>query len=242
MIINGKEYTRENLGKIFDYAMLNSDVTRDQIKGHLEKAIKYNVSGVHCNPYWLPLVADTLEGTGIETGICPSFPFGCDSTKMKINQIEEYCKVLKGRPGCVDTVVNVGLLRGGEYDAFTDDLREIVKVSHSYGYVVKSILDTPYLTDEQVAIASRCAAEAGVDYVKSATGRSGLADLRHIEIMKANIPSNVKVKFAAMGTENLTAKTIMGLAMGVSLFGTGYAHQIIEEIDQYYSDLVINRQ
>jgi len=241
MLVNGKEYTRENLGKIFDYAFLNPDVTKEQVKEHLERAIKYNVNGVHCNPYWIPLIADTLEGTGIETGICPSFPFGCDSTKMKVRQIEEYCKVLKGRPACVDTVVNIGLLRGGDLKGFTEDLREIAKVSHANGYVVKSILETTFLTDSQIADASKCAAEAGVDYVKAASGRSGLADLRHMEIIKANIPKTVKMKFSAMGTTSLTQLTIMGLAMGCSIFGTGYAHRIIEEIETYYKDLVIGR-
>ena len=158
---------------------------------------------------------------------------------MKIQQIDAYCKLLKGQPGCVDTVTNIGLLRGGEFNAYTEDLREIANASHSYGYDVKAILETTFLTGQQVADASKCAAEAGVDYVKCATGRSGLADLRHIEIMKANVPSNVKLKFSAMGTVNLTAITIMGLAMGVSMFGTGYAHQIIEEIEMYYKDLVI---
>ena len=76
MIINGKEYTRENLGKIFDYAMLNHDVTREQVQEHVRKGIYYNVNGIHCNPVWVPMIADMLEGTGIETGICPAFPFG----------------------------------------------------------------------------------------------------------------------------------------------------------------------
>ena len=239
MIINGKEYNRQNLGKIFDYAMLSPDVTREQVKHHLELAIKYNVSGVHCNPYWLPMIADTLEGTGIETGICPSFPVGCDSTAMKVHQIEEHCKVLRGRPACVDTVVNIGLLRGGELDEFTNDLREIVKVSHSYGYVVKSILETTFLTDEQIADGTKCAVEAGVDFVKCASGRSGCADLHALQIMKANAPSNIKLKFSAMGTLNLTEQTIMGLTIGASMFGTGYAHKIIEELETYYKDLVI---
>ncbi len=240
MIINGKEYTRENLGKIFDYAMLSPDVTKEQVQEHLRKAVRYNVSGVHCNPYWLPLVADTLEGTGIETGICPSFPFGCDSTKMKVHQVEEYCRLLNGRPGCVDTVVNIGLLRDGELGAFTEDLKEIVKVSHAYGYDVKSILETTFLTDQQIADGSRCAVEAGVDFVKCASGRSGIAELRAIRIMKANVPENIKLKYSAMGTINLTELTIMGLAMGVSMFGTGFAHLIIEDICANYSDMVIN--
>ena len=241
MILNGKEYNRQNLGKLFDYALLSPDVTRAQVEAHLQRAIKYNVNAVHCNPFWLPLVADTLEGTGIETGIVPSFPIGCDATYMKVRQIEEYCKVLKGRPACVDTVVNVGLLRGGELDAFTDDLREIVKVSHGHGYVVKSILETTFLTDEQIATGTRCAVEAGVDVVKAASGRSGTADLRIMNIVKANIPdlNKVKMKFSALGTLSVTEQTIMGLVIGCTMFGTGAAHQIIEEMETNYKNLVI---
>ncbi len=241
MILNGKEYNRENLGKLFDYALLSPDVTRAQVEAHLQRAIKYNVNAVHCNPYWLPLVADTLEGTGIETGIVPSFPVGCDDTYMKVRQIEEYCKVLHGRPACVDTVVNIGLLRGGELEAFTDDLREIVKVSHGHGYVVKSILETTFLTDEEIAAGTRCAVEAGVDVVKAASGRSGTADLRVMNIVKANIPdlNKVKMKFSALGTTSVTEQTIMGLVIGCTMFGTGYAHQIIEEMEANYKNLVI---
>lgn len=241
MILNGKEYNRQNLGKLFDYALLSPDVTRDQVKAHVERAIKYNVNAVHCNPYWLPMIADMLEGTDIQTGIVPSFPVGCDNTEMKVRQIEEYCKVLHGRPACVDTVVNIGLLRGGELEEFTNDLREIVKVGHSHGYVVKSILETTFLNDEQIATGTRCAVEAGVDVVKAASGRSGTADLRVMNIVKQNIPdlSKVQMKFSALGTLSVTEQTIMGMVIGCTMFGTGYAHQIIEEMETYYKDLVI---
>ena len=240
MIINGKTYDRSNLGKVFDYAMLNHNVTRADIEGHVKKAIEYNVNGVHCNPYWLPMIADMLEGTGIETGICPAFPFGAVDTKAKVQQVEELCKVMRGRPACVDTVVNVGLLRGGEYKAFTEDIKAVAEVAHAHGYIMKSILETPFLTDEEIAIACHCAVDAGVDFVKAASGRSGVAQLREIEIMKKNVPPHIRIKHAGMGTTNLTHIVIMGLAMGVSLFGNGFAHNVIEEIETWYKDLVIN--
>ena len=239
MIINGKEYNKDNLGKVFDYAMLGHNVTREQIQEHVRMAIKYNVNGVHCNPYWLPMIADMLEGTGIETGICPAFPFGCVDTKTKVWQVEELCKELQGRPSCVDTVVNVGLLRGGEFKAFTEDIKAVADVAHSYGYVCKSILETPFLTDQEIADATKGAVEAGVDYVKAASGRSGVAQLREIQIMKENIPENVKIKHAGIGETNLTHIVISGLAMGVSLFGNGFAHKVIEDVERFYKDLVI---
>jgi hypothetical protein len=65
-------------------------------------------------------------------------------------------------------------------------------------------------------------------------------ELKAVEIMKASIPEYVGVKFAGLGTTNLTSLVIMGLAKGVSLFGNGFAHDIIEEVDTYYKDLVVN--
>jgi deoxyribose-phosphate aldolase len=118
----------------------------------------------------------------------------------------------------------------------------MVEVTHSYGYPVKSIMENAMLTDEQLAIGCQCAAEAGVDFVKAASGRGGSPRMETIYIMRANIPDHVGIKFAGYGTYNLTQLTIMGLVSGADLFGTGYAHDIIEEIDRHYKDLVINNK
>lgn len=241
MKINGKEYTRQNLGKIFDYAMLNHDVTREQVREHVRKGIYYNVNGIHCNPVWVPMIADMLEGTGIETGLCPAFPFGAASIEDKVWQTESLAKVLHGRPGCIDYVINVGALRGGEYELLRKEAEAMVAIGREHGMKVKSIMENAMLTDEQIATGCRIVSEAGVDYVKCASGRGGAPAMRTVFIMRANIPDNVGIKFAGYGTYNLTQLTIMGLASGAELFGTGFAHQIIEEIDQYYMDLEINR-
>ena len=239
MIINGKEYTRENIGKIFDYAMLNHNVNRAEIQEHVRKAIHYNVNGVHCNPVWVPMIADMLEGTGIETGLCPAFPFGAASIEDKAHSAVEMAKILRGRPGCIDYVINVGALRGKEYDVLRKEAETMVAIGQGHGMKVKSIMENAMLTDEELAVGCRIVSEAGVDYVKAASGRAGSPAIRTLHIMRANIPDHVGIKFAGYGTYNLTQLTIMGLATGAVLFGTGYAHEIIEEICQYYMDLVI---
>ena len=241
MIINGKEYTRENLGKIFDYAMLNHDVSREQVQEHVRQGIYSNVNGIHCNPVWVPMIADMLEGTGIETGICPAFPFGAADVEDKAHQAERLANILRGRPGCIDYVINVGALRGKEYDVLRREAETMVAIGHGHGMKVKSIMENAMLTDEELAVGCRIVSEAGVDYVKAASGRGGSPAMRTLHIMRANIPDHVGIKFAGYGTYNLTQLTIMGLATGAVLFGTGYAHEIIEEICQYYMDLVITR-
>ena len=113
MVINGKEYTRENIGKIFDYALLSSDVTQSMVEEHVKRAIRYNVNGVYCNPHWVPLIADMLDGTGIETGLVPDFPFGAATTKMKLHELKEMCEIMKGRPAAIDFVINIAALNSG---------------------------------------------------------------------------------------------------------------------------------
>lgn len=240
MIIKGKKYTRDNIGKIFDYAMLNHDKTRQEIEEHVRKGIYYNVNGIHCNPYWVPLIADMLEGTDIETGICPVFPFGAASLASKVREVEELAKVLNGRPGCVDYVINVGALRGKDYAAVEEEARTMAELGHSYGYKVKSIMENAMLTDDEIAVGCQIVSQAGVDYVKAASGRGGTPELSKLFIMRRNIPDHVGIKMSGYGTYCLTQLTIMGLASGAELFGTGFAHTIIEEIEKDYRDLVIS--
>ena len=239
MIIHGKEYTRENLGKIFDYAMLNHDVTKEQIQRHVELGIKYNVNGIHCNPVWLEMIADMLKGTDIETGICPAFPFGAAPLEMKVIDTEYMAKKLHGRPGCIDYVINVGALRGGDYAALEQEAKAMVKLARDYGLKIKSIMENAMLTEDQLAAGCRIVSDAGVDYVKCASGRGGSPAMKTIYTMRANIADHVGIKFAGYGTYNLTQLTIMGLASGAVLFGTGFAHDIIEEISDHYMDLQI---
>lgn len=240
MIIFGKAYTRDNLGKIFDYAMLNHDVTRKQVQEHVRKGIAYNVNGIHCNPVWVPMIADMLEGTGIETGICPAFPFGAVDIKEKAHQAKTLAEALRGRPGCIDYVINVGALRGGAYDLLLAEAKAMVSIGRDHGLKVKSIMEAAMLTDEELATGCRIVTEGGVDYVKAASGRGGSPAMRSLRIMRANIPDHVGIKFAGYGTYNLAQLTIMGLVSGAELFGTGFAHEIIEEIAENYMDLVIS--
>ena len=241
MIINGKEYTRENIGKIFDYAMLQSDRTEPEIREHINKAIKYNVAGVYCNPYWVPLIADLLEGTGIETGLCPDFPMGASSTSMKLFELEEMCEVMKGRPAAVDFVVNLAAVKDKKYDLLREESKQIIDMAHGYGYQAKAIFENGHLTYDEIAAGCQIVTEVGADFVKCATGRANNApELETVKVMRANIPDHVKIKYAGYGTFNLAQLTIMGLATGVDVFGTGFAHTIIEEIERNYKDLEIS--
>lgn len=240
MIIKGAEYTAEKLAGMVDYAILDPDTTEDKILEACTLAKKYGFKGVHPNPYWAALVADQLEGTGIETGLVVSFPFGANPTSFKVHEAQELVKILRGRPGCIDMVTNIGRLKDKLYKFYTEDIAEVVKVGHDAGLEVKAILETAMLTDEQIRAGCECAVEAGVDFVKTSTGRGGNPAIRHVVIMRNSVPPHVGVKFSGFGDYNPAQLAIMAIAAGASRLGTRRAPKIIEEIEQYFKDLVIN--
>lgn len=239
MIINGVEYTKDKLAGIVDYAILDPDTNESKIKEVCELARKYRFKGVHPNPYWAPLVAKELEGTGMETGLVVSFPFGANPTSFKVHEAKELVKMLDKRPGCIDMVTNIGRLKDKDYDLYTNDIAEVVKVGHEVGIEVKAILEVAMLTDDEVKAACECAVKAGVDFVKTSTGRGGNPSIKHVKIMRASVPPNVGVKFSGYGSYNPAQLTIMALAAGATRLGTRRAPQIIDEIEMYFKDMVI---
>lgn len=239
MRIHGKDYDRTALARLMDFAVLDPGTSRQEIEACAKTAINYGFCGMHPNLLWTEYTADLLEGTGIETGIVAAFPFGTLSTKEKVREVEDACRAMRGRPACVDFVTNVGALRGGDYEIYRRDIAEVVRAGHACGYIVKSIMESALLTDEELALGCRIAAEAGVDFVKTSSGRNGSPDVRHVKIMREAVGETVGVKFAGFGGYNAAPLAILALASGASRLGTRRADKIIEEIDRYFADLVI---
>ena len=240
MIIRGVTYDRAKLASLMDFAVLDPGTSEQELRACAETAIRYHFRGMHPNLIWAERTADLLEGTGIETGIVAAFPFGTLPTSEKVREVETACRAMHGRPACVDFVTNVGALRGGDYRTYTQDITEVVKAGHAYGYVVKSIMESALLTDEELAIGCRLAAEAGVDFVKTSSGRNGSPDVRSIRIMRENVGEDIGVKFSGFGGYNAAPLAIMAIAAGATRLGTRRADAIIEEIDRYYQDFVLD--
>ncbi len=240
MNINGVEYTSEKLAGMIDYAILDPDTTETAIREACKLALQYKFKGVHPNPYWVSLTADLLEGTGIETGAVLSFPFGANPTSFKVHEAKEMVQTLRGRPGCIDVVTNIGRLKDKEYQIYTEDIAAVVNVGHAAGLEVKAILEVALLSDDQVKAGCECAVRACVDFVKCSTGRGGNPSIKHVRIMRQTVPPEVGVKFSGYGSYNPAQLTIMAIAAGASRLGTRRGPQIIDEINKFFSDVEVN--
>ena len=163
-----EEMTARELARYVDQAVLQPEFTPEEIRKYVQEGIDFGCATVCINPAALEMVSEMTKDT--ETGICVvcDFPFGQSTTESKAKQAEEYCS--KYEIEDLDIVANYGRLRAGDYGYVTADIKAVVDVCHKYGTKVKVIIETDALNEEQIKAGTRCAAAAGADFIKSATG------------------------------------------------------------------------
>ncbi len=232
------DLSREAVAQKMDFSALHPHTSREEILDGCRVAREYNFKGFHVNPIWAPLVADELEGTGIETGWLVSFPFGTNDTATKVKEAEHGVKVMHGRPWVIDMVTNIGALRSGDYDLYRTDMAEVAKVAHSGGAECKAILEVSYLTDEEIITACKLAAEAGMDWVKTSTGRAGGPSLHQVHLMRQNTPEHMKVKVAGVGPFWSPTIVLGCFLAGAERIGTRNAPAIVDELSTLTKDLI----
>ncbi len=229
-LLKDLDLSREALAQLMDFSVLNSDASRADIDKGIELSLKYHFKGFHTNTFWSAYVAERVAHAGIEAGWPVAFPFGCVSTDVKIAEAKEGARLLKGKPWVIDMVANSGMLKSGEYEYYKNDIAEIVKIAHDGGAECKAILEVQLLSDDQIRAAIELASEAGVDWVKSSTGRHGGPSLRQVKIMCETAPDPVKVKVAGTGSF-WTPMVVLGcMLFGVERIGTRNGPDIIEDM------------
>ena len=202
MRINGTVWSARDIAARIDHTVLAPDATRKDMENACALARAYGFKAVFKNPYWTPLVAELLDGSGIAAGISAAFPLGSLSTDAKVAEVMDAVARVDGKPCAVDMVTDIALLKEGHFDDYTRDIAAVVNAVEGRGIIVKAILETSLLNAEEIRTACRCAAEAGVDFVKTSTGRAGAPALSHIRIMREALPAHVGIKFSGFGTLN----------------------------------------
>jgi len=240
MIIKGIEYTGETLAGMIDQTLLAPDATEEQIKATCAISVKYKFKSVCTNPYWTPVVADELRETSVDVCFVAGYPLGSITTRCKVYEAAEAIKTLKGKSAAIDMVANIGLLKDKRYRLYVNDISEVVRIGHDGGLEVKAILETGNLTENEIKAACECAAEAGVDFIKTSTGRGGFPLIKDVMIMRDTVPAHIGVKFSGFGNVNPAQLAIMGVAAGANRLGSPVGPQIIDELEKHYRDIRID--
>jgi deoxyribose-phosphate aldolase len=158
-----------SLAALLDHTLLKPEGTREQVIRLAEEAAEYRFACAMVNPAWVPEVVSVLRGTGVRTGTVIGFPLGASLTSTKAGEAAELAAL---GAHDLDMVVNIGWLRSGLDRLVADDIAAVVAVARDKGTIVKVILETCLLTEEEKRRASRLAVEAGADFLKTSTGFS----------------------------------------------------------------------
>jgi deoxyribose-phosphate aldolase len=222
--INNKTYDREQFLKLFDHTILKLSTTDDVIIEECKKSCEYNVASVVVQPAYISLISGLLKGTSVKPGVPIGFPHGGHTTETKVFESK---KAFSDGARELDMVINILKLHSKDYDYVRDDIQQVVKVGHGEGAIVKAILCTGYLSQEEMVIGCQLAEEAGADFVKTSTGFDPSGALpENIKLMRNTVSPSVGVK-AAQGVSTFE-KAIEMIEAGANRLGTSSTFKIIE--------------
>lgn len=211
-----------NLAKVIDHTLLKPTATRDQIETLCREAAEHGFCSVCVNPYWVPLAAKMLKGTGVKTCTVIGFPLGANATEAKVFEAKT---ALENGADELDMVINIGALKSKDYDTVLQDIRALRALGDNF--VLKVIIETSELTDEEKVKACELAAEAKADFVKTSTGfTKGGATVHDVALMKKSIPAGMQVK-ASGGVRTREDAEAM-LAAGATRLGASSGIKIVE--------------
>ena len=217
--------------KHFDMALHLQSSTEQDIREHARAAREANVAACYTNSYWTPVVAEELKGSDVHVGTAISFPYGATSTAMKFAEIDEGLEL---GATAVDMVLNIGALRDKNYGLVETEIAGLVQRCQGKA-LSKLIYEVCYLTDEEIATLTKMCSDAGIDYVKTATGSQGFPTEAQVKIMRDNI-TNPKTLLKVSGvprTFSMPAALWAIDKLGVSLIGTRSAAKIVAQYADY---------
>jgi len=181
-----------DIASYIDHTLLKPEASREDILRVCEEAVKYGFASVCVNPVWTALVHNRLKGSGVKTCSVVGFPFGATPTDVKV--YEARGANLDGADE-IDMVINIAAARANDRSSLYMDIAAVADAVHAGGAILKVILETHFLTDEQKVMACQAAAEAGADFVKTSTGFSGGgATVEDIELMRRTVGPAIGVK------------------------------------------------
>jgi len=179
------------LAKYIDHTLLKPDATFEQIEGLCEEAKTYGFASVCVNPYWVPLCSQLLAGEIPKVCTVIGFPLGASSSRVKAFETKQ--AIIDGAEE-IDMVINIGELKANRDEYVKEDIEMVVQAAKGQA-IVKVIIETALLTEEEKERVCRLADGAGADFVKTSTGFSGGgATVEDIRLMRQSVSDRVRIK------------------------------------------------
>ena len=212
-----------NLSKYIDHTILKPDAKKSDVIRLCDEAIKFKFASVCINPVHVKFIADKLKDSGVKTCTVIGFPLGANTTDVKVF---EATKAIDEGAEEIDMVINIGAVKDGDFDFVENDIKAVVNAAKNKA-IVKVIIETCLLTDEEkVEVCKRCV-NAGADFVKTSTGFStGGATKEDVALMKNTVKDKALVK-ASGGVRTIEAALSM-IEAGADRIGTSSGTSFVD--------------
>ncbi|MEK5268789.1 deoxyribose-phosphate aldolase [Weizmannia sp. FSL W8-0401] len=212
-----------NLAAYIDHTLLKPEATEKDILKLTAEAAQYHFASVCIHPYWVKLAARELAGTGVKVCTVIGFPLGATTAETKAFETK---KAIGDGADEIDMVINIGALKSGNTEAVEADIRAVVEAAQ--GKLVKVIIETCLLTNEEKELACRLSVKAGAHFVKTSTGFStGGATVEDVKLMRQTVGDKAGVK--ASGGIHTKAEAEAMIEAGATRIGASSGVKIVSE-------------
>lgn len=203
-----------NYNKMIDHTVLKADTPLETVKRICDEAMEYGFASVCINPCHVAYCADYLKDSDVNVCTVIGFPLGANTSAVKAFETKD---AIANGADEIDMVMNIGALKDKNYDLVRDDVKAVVEAAN--GTLVKVILETCLLTEDEIKKACELCVEAKADYVKTSTGFSTRgATIEDVRIMKEAVHGKAKVK--AAGGVRTPEDMVKIVAAGADRIGT----------------------
>ena len=212
-----------NYNKMIDHTVLKADTPLETVKRICDEAMEYGFASVCISPCHVAYCADYLKDSDVNVCTVIGFPLGANTSAVKAFETKD---AIANGADEIDMVMNIGALKDKNYDLVRDDVKAVVEAAN--GTLVKVILETCLLTEDEIKKACELCVEAKADYVKTSTGFSTRgATIEDVRIMKEAVHGKAKVK--AAGGVRTPEDMVKIVAAGADRIGTSAGCSLVKK-------------
>jgi deoxyribose-phosphate aldolase len=218
----------QNINEFIEHTNLNPIITSANIEKIVQEAIDNQFVGLCVPPYWVKKARRDLGNSSVKLVTVVGFPLGYNRSEVKLQEIKS---AIREKADELDVVINISALKCEAYEWIKPEIAQFAQLIHEHEKIIKVIIETAYLTEDEIKKACKICVDAGVDYIKTSTGfaPSG-AKIEHIKLIRQIIPAEVGIK-ASGGIKNLAQAQAM-IEAGANRIGTSSGVKIMEELRQ----------
>jgi deoxyribose-phosphate aldolase len=214
----------QNVARMIDHTNLRPEATPSHIVRLCQEAREFGFAAVIVNPGYVGLACEQLRESQVKVGAVVGFPLGATLTAVKVFETEQTLALGAGE---IDMVMNIGWLKAGQKEHVLSDVRAVAEVAHEGGALLKVIVETGLLTNEEKPLACEISERAGADFVKTSTGfLGGVATVEDVALMRRVVGIGVK----ASGGIRTAADTRAMIEAGADRVGTSSSVKIMTEL------------